>query len=264
MSNDMLALVAEWIGVVATVMIISLSPAFKRRPLIFTYPRREGIVALSLFGLVFAGAWLVLSVYPLNLSTPLTGANAVFSSDDLLGRAVFYLVALVPFGLALLIRRQPLLSAGLGQRTLKAALQLSFALMLLAVFLRGKVFNIIHGVSSAEINFLFAALITAFVEEAIFRGYIQLRLVAWWGEIWGWVAASLLFAAWRLPGKILAAGATLPAGTALLTGTALLAVALDLGLNFVFGLILGWIMRKCGNIIAPALYHAIHDWISIL
>ena len=61
-----------------------------------------------------------------------------------------------------------------------------------------------------------------------------------------------LYALWHLPQKLIIEHAD-PS-----------ALALSLLYLFLFGLLLGWIMRKSGNILAPTLYHAIHNWVLVL
>jgi membrane protease YdiL (CAAX protease family) len=253
MINTILLQIAEWAGVIAVTMILALSPAFKRRPLIFQYRQREGLVSLGLFILTWAGMWAA-AVYLPQAPVSGTGKDLAFSVDDLARQAGIALLFLAPFGLALLIRRQPLLSVGLGQRTLRASLYLGIALALMTVFLQGKINSIIYGgITTASTNYLLAVLVTAFVEEAIFRGFIQLRLVGWLGETWGWLATTGLFVLWRLPLKLLQVG-----------GVSLPDLALYLGLIFGSGLVLGWVMRKSGNILAPWLYHAFSAWLAVL
>jgi membrane protease YdiL (CAAX protease family) len=253
MINTLLLALAEWAGVIAVTMIMALSPAFKRRPLIFQYRLREGLVSISLFILAWAGMWAAALLLPQALISG-TGKDLVYSVNDVVRQAGTALLFLVPFGLSLLVRRQPLLSVGLGQRTLRASLYLGIALALIAIFLNGKVNAIIYGgITTATVNYLLAVLVTAFVEEAIFRGFIQLRLVGWLGETWGWLATAVLFVLWRLPQKLQQAG-----------GVSLPDLALYLALVFGSGLVLGWVMRKSGNILAPWLYHAFSAWLAVI
>ncbi len=88
-------------------------------------------------------------------------------------------------------------------------------------------------------------------EETIFRGYIQLRLVAVWGAWLGVVATAFLFVLWLLPYQ-LALGQT---SIVLLTG---------LGLAFVQGLVQGYLMHKSGHATAPGIYRAFSEWLSLL
>lgn len=255
--NSFILTIIELMGVVSVTMILGLSPVLsKRRPLIFSFPRREGIFALSLYVFITA---LVVTVYlglyhpsimELNQGTAVV--PSVYTPIQLLDQLGFALLIFLPFAAAILYRKQPWLSAGLGKSTLKGGLQLGFALALITIFLLGKIYAILDGVSSSQILYLFAMSAVGFVEEFAFRGYIQLRLCAWWGDTWGWIATSVMFSLWHLPQKIIVEGASLP----------------NIGISLLYllalGLVLGWIMKKSGNILAPAIYHAIHNWVSIL
>jgi membrane protease YdiL (CAAX protease family) len=157
-----------------------------------------------------------------------------------------------PFLLALAIRRQPLLSVGLSRALMRPGLQLGAALALIAVFLSSKIYTIINGLTAAEGLYLVAMLIAGLTEEFIFRGYIQLRLMGWLGEIPGWLLAAALYALWHVPQKLILEGVSLPQ------------LGLSLAYLFVWGLLLGWILRKSGSILATGIYHAVHNWIQVL
>lgn len=243
-----LAYIAEWAGVIAVIMLLVLSPRFQRRPLIFKYPRREALVALGLAAVLIAAWWMLFRVVALPAPDSIAGKEGfIYTLDELLRQVLFSFASAGLFYLALLVRQQPLLSAGLHPKTFKNSLQLGFALSLLSIFLRGKIGSIVEGVTPAHGYYLIAMLALAFANEFIFRGFIQPRLSAWWGEIPGWLAAAVLFTAANLPQLFLSASAM----PMTLRAASLLA----------FGLVQGYAMRKTGNIAGLTLYHAVHNWI---
>ncbi len=246
-----LSFLAEILGVVAVTMLLGLSPLFKRRPLVFKYPRREVAVSLGLALLLLAGLWLIYSRMTVIPPTVLT--TAPFSTTQLIQQVLIALFIAVPVAAALIIRGQPARSAGLGSQTLRPSIQLAIALGVITIFLRGKIYNILDGISPSEFYLLLAMLAIGFAEEFAFRGYIQPRLSGWIGERWGWVATALIFTLVHIPDRILAAHLASPTDLAL--------SLLDL---LVLGLLLGWIMRKSGNLLAPGLYHAIHLWVMYI
>jgi membrane protease YdiL (CAAX protease family) len=245
-----LILLAEWIGVIAIVMLLGLSGRFKRRPLVFKYPRREAAVAAGLWLLLTVGWYLAAQWLRPKLPALLPEMQPsawVFSQGDLWVLLAFGLGGALIFAAAVLLRGQPWLSAGFSPQTMRASLSLSFALALIAIFLRGKIFTILNGLSADEGLFFIAALLFGLAMEFIFRGYLQPRLSALLGETQGWLAAALAFAI-----------ASLPLYSALnATGV----VALNFALLLLFGLLQGWIFRKSGHVLAPALYHAVHLWL---
>lgn len=238
---------AEWLGVSAFAWILALIPALKTPPVIFKYARRDGMIALFLGAstLLFAVA-----LSPVGLSgsidrwLPVSGP-----ASALLHPLVLAALSLLPFIAALLTRGQPALSAGWSAKRMRAGLQTGLTVVLLTVFLRNRVLDIVGGLKTDEVTYLLFALGIALCEETIFRGYIQLRLDNWLGGNRGWIATALMFAAFRFPG-LLATGST---------SQALFGLLLILGESFTAG----WLMRKSGHVLAPALYRAASIWMGV-
>jgi membrane protease YdiL (CAAX protease family) len=236
--NSILLYVSEWLGVAAVIWLVRASTRLKVHPVGFKYPAREGYVSLGLFVSILALAYFFFT--------------RVNRAPDALGllwqRLVVDGIALAIFGMALLGRVQPLRSAGWGRATLSAALRLGLALVFLTIFLRGKVFTIINGISAQAGLALLACLGIGLAEETIFRGYIQSRMCFWLGERWGWLATAGLFLVWQTP-RLAADPANLPLN--------LLVVAVQ-------SLLLGWLAQTSGNVLAPTLYRAISEWVGFL
>jgi membrane protease YdiL (CAAX protease family) len=115
--------------------------------------------------------------------------------------------------------------------------------------LRNRALDLINGITTPQVTYLFLAMGIALAEETIFRGYIQLRLGWWLGENKGWLVTGLFYAAFRFP-VLLAAGDL---------NAALFGLLLALGQ----GLVAGWLMRKSGHVLAPALYRAVSIWMNV-
>ncbi len=235
--RDALLLLIEVMGVVAVTLLLTLSPRFRHAPLVFRYPRREGGIALSLFGLTLIGSFLYLGTTKVAASAPLTG------QINLMGMALLlYLGALVARG-------QPLRSAGWGRATLFPALQLGLGLIFITLFLRGQFSRLLAGIPPEQGQALLLSLLLALGEESIFRGYLLPRWSAWLGPRTGWLINGLAFALWRLPWVLNTAPNVLwPA----------------LGVALLQGLLLGWIMQKSDHVLAPALYRGFSDWLRLL
>jgi membrane protease YdiL (CAAX protease family) len=237
--NALILTAAEYLGVVAVMMIAGLSPSLKRRrPLGFKYPMRDGRGSLSLFALILLMAFLVY----IQFFTPIHADQLMWQ------RLVIAVIALLPFGAAMVIRGQPLRSAGWGRETIGLAFRIGLALAFLTIFLRGKIWPLIRGITPETGIALLVWLGIAAAEETIFRGYIQPRLSAWLGENYGLLATAALFGFWQLP-HLLADPTTL---------------VIRVGLVVLQGLILGWVMRKTGNVVAPFLYRAFSEWVGLL
>lgn len=238
---------AEWLGVVAVVWLFSLSPRLRQPRLGFKYARRDGLVALSLFLLITAFAFALYSGQV--GGRMIDSLNVPELVQPLLRPVVLSLVCVLPFVAALVVRGQPVRSIGWGAAALRPGLYIGILLVLLTIFLRNRVMDVLGGPSSDQITYLLYALALAFAEETAFRGYIQPRLSWWLGENRGWIATSLMFAVWRFP--------------ALLGTGDLSSLLIGLGLLIVQGLMAGWIMRRANHVIAPALYRAASIWMAV-
>ena len=236
--NTILLYISEWMGVVAVTWLVRLNPRLKARPVGFKYPAREGYVSLGLFVSILALAYFFFT--------------RVGQAPDALGlvwqRLTVDGIALAIFAIALLGRGQPLRSAGWSKAATGLGLRIGLALAFLTIFLRGKVFSIINGVTPQAGLALLACLGIGLAEETIFRGYIQMRMSSWLGETWGLLATAGLYLVWQLP-RLLAAPSNL---------------LLNLLIVGVQGVVLGWLAQVGGNAMAPAIYRAISEWVGFL
>jgi membrane protease YdiL (CAAX protease family) len=240
--------VSEWLGVVAVTMLAGTSARFKSiRPVAFVYPRREGILSLYIFSLILVLA--VLFYTPALNAVPLV---QILGLDELSGPLDLSLVCLLPFLLALIVRKQPALSTGWSSRNLNASLRLGLALVFLAVFLRGALYSLLDGVTSQEIQTLLLWIGIALAEETIFRGYLQTRLANWLGKYQGWILTALLFTLWNTPRFMLYPHPGAPT------------LVFSLAFTFFQGLLLGWIYLKNGHVAASGMYRAVSEWIFYL
>lgn len=238
---------AEWLGVIAVAWLLSLAPQLRSKPVGFRFPRRDGLVALSLGGaaILFAFVFSAQGVASfVDGFLKITGP-----AQDLVHPFVLAVVALLPFVAALLTRGQPPMSAGWSGKRLRAGMYVGVAVALLTIFLRNRVMDLLAGLNSNEITYLIFALGIAAAEETIFRGYIQLRLSWWMGETRGWITSALFFAVFRFPALLILGS----------WQKALFGLALALG----EGLVAGWLMRKSGHVLAPILYRAASIWMNV-
>jgi membrane protease YdiL (CAAX protease family) len=246
-TDTILLIVAEWIGVIAVGMLAGLSPQLQKiRPLQFLFPRREASVTLSTNAILF-----VFSIF-LYIRFFTTAIEPGVNQPEILWQRILLdLIALAAFGAALYIRKQPVRSALWGRDALRPNIQFGFLLIMLSIFLRGRVFAIINGVDANEGLALVQWLIISLCEVSIFFGFSQPRLIARFGENIGWIASAILFALWQI----------IPLALHGTDGqTALLQVALAIGQGF----LLGWITRKSRHCLAPILYLAASQWLFLI
>ncbi len=261
--NFPILLISEIVGVIAVVLILSISPVVKsKRPLQFLYPKREGSAALTVGILVLLFTAFVQRFQPLLFAQLINftsypglfnATKSTFANINALTAALIFSAAIIfPVGISLFIRKQPLLSIGLSKPGLKIGLQTGAVLVILVIFLQGKIFDIINGLSQGAFLTLAVAFVAVLGEEVVFRGYIQPRFAAWLGEKWGILAAIFLYLAWwALP----AIGAYSGDGLQLLGGFLY---------RITLAFLLSWIMKKTGSLLTPMLYHTAHLWLAFM
>jgi membrane protease YdiL (CAAX protease family) len=247
--TNIIIFVTEWLGVVAVAWLLGLSRRFQKPQIGFLYARRDGIIALSLSAVIIIFSYFYYTSIKLpQFPQPLRITPAPI--HDLLQALILAVFCIAPFIVAMLVREQPIRSIGWNPALITPGLQMGVAMAILTIFLRNRVMNVLGGLATPFLSSLPIALGIALLEETIFRGYVQLRLVWWLGAWPGMVLSAVLFTLWHLPAWL----NTIPPQT----------IYYLCGLTFAQGLVLGWVMRKSGTVVAPALYRAISIWVSLL
>jgi len=165
-------------------------------------------------------------------------------------RLLLAVILMTPFVLALVYRRQPIRTLGWG-KTFRPSFQLGLGLLALIIFLHGKIFAIINHMSGSLAVLFLVLLVIALLEESVFRGYIFIRLTAGFGSTSGLVMTALLATIWQ--------------AALLVDFNAAISVVLPgLAIILVQSLVLGWVMKKSGHVIAPAMYAAISNFMIFL
>ncbi len=238
---------SEWLGVVAVVMIAGVSPILQKiRRIEFQFPQREANFALTLFVLIYVFAFQYFANPIFNF---LKDIASNFEGGEIAERMLLALICFLPFIIALIVRGQPLKSIGWSRENLRSGLTVGLMLALLTVFLRGKFMTLLAGISTQQMALLGVILLYTLAEETIFRGYIQLRFASRFGERWGWLLSAAIFVLWQLPGR--------------LGVTPFVSLWPVLLMGLINGLLLSWIMKKSGHVLAPTLYRAISMWLFL-
>lgn len=241
-----IVILTEWLGVIAVAWLLSATPRFRKQTVGFRYARRDGIVALTVGGVLVLIGWIFASSSPgkmlwelIRLPEPARRLNPLF---------ILAMISLVITLAALFLRGQPLKGAGWNTTNLRLGIQTGLALALLTIFLRNRVMDVLNGLSREEIAYLLVVLGIALAEETIFRGYVQMRLCWWLGERQGVLATAALNTLWRLP-LLLASGAY---------------IVLWLNLVIMIGqaILSGWLMQKTGSVLTTILYRTTSLWMN--
>lgn len=195
------------------------------------------LVAIIILGLVFA----LLARMPTVYAAPTDSRS--YELIDVVGQALAWALVLIPMHLGASHHQLKLADLQLHGRRWLSAIALSVVI--------GAIFFVAQGKVDAAPRLwawwgLYAALqylVVGLAEEVFARGYLQVRWVAaagWWV---GWLGASLVMAALHLPQYLIAYQMEwLPA---------IVEVAQILPLS----LLLGYVLHKNGNLLAPILVH---------
>ena len=239
-----LYIIAVWLSSVAVTVLFDRVAPFKRRPVSFTSPRREAILGLCLIPLSVC----LMMLFRLAFASVLSGMaqSETYSLEMMFWVLIVRGIFFAPFVIALLIRHQGLATIGLSRHNLVLSVFLGLILSGVTVVTYVLVFSKAIVIDSELLSsylyfFVTSLLAVGFVEEAMFRGYLQLRLATWLGARRGWILTAIVF-------TVLHAGQSI---------TGLVSV-------FVTGLVFGWIMKKSENIVGLSIWHAFMDWVWIL
>ena len=177
---------------------------------------------------------------------------------DILAYLLAYSVMILLLIVALRRTTQKLESIGITRANLGRTLTFGLSLGAIYLFVAGSVNSLLLGMgfvgfSPILLYGLILFTLVGFVEEIIWRGYIQTRLVACMGKPKGLVVTSLAFALlWHFP----VAYYTQASGDVL----AALAYA---SLRFFPGFLLGYTMIRSQNILPSSILHLFYDWSTI-
>jgi len=233
-----------WLSAIVITLAFDRIAPFKRQPVSFSSPRKEVILSLCLLALTIA-----ISVFISRVSTPLLQTFEKEWPNSSLAYVAWKLfttgIAFAPFAAALLIGHQNLTTIGLSRHNLLPSAFLGIILSIVTVGAFVVVFGRFSSLTTfsyAHLHYLVAMMLSpGFLEEAIFRGHLQLRLTAWLGARRAWILTAIVFTIGHFGQSIFG----------------LVSV-------FILALLFGWIMIKIENIVGLCIWHGFIDWVWIL
>ena len=156
------------------------------------------------------------------------------------------IVFILPVLLILRLEGSSLESAGISRKNLKNSLLLTGPLLLLsALILDFRPNAILTGYASMS---LIKALVIAAGEETYFRGFLQLKCQALFGDFKGAALSTLLFSLYHLP------------IISLYEGTIPFMLVMNLLTTLIFGSFQAILMHKTQNTASPILFHGFMNW----
>lgn len=240
------------------VYVLTRASGFRYQGYSFTNPKQA-----SLYGIAAViGGWLLVSALFLMLASSQGSSQMASGSredgvSDIVSQAILALIAFGPALLVMRLRREPWASAGVSRHNFRPALILG--LLLGACSVAGLFFSdsrsvskVVSGLTVGDFWALLRYAIVGFGEEFAFRGYLQTRMVAWLGKWQGWIVTSLLMALAHIVQRMTMMG--MPPLEAVTSSAALLPMSV----------LMGYVMLRTENIIAPGVFHTFGNWVNTL
>jgi len=249
--------------IVGVPIVYLLSRALKLhpKPISISDPKREATHALWMIVpfVAVAAIWRTflyfIYVPAFHLGDHFLNGGQTVDTYDLLAYLLLYVVE-IPL-LIIVLRRtgQKLGSIGITRANLGRMLALGLSSGVIYVLVSGALSSFqFTGLSYSLFYGLVLLTIVGFVEEIIWRGYIQTRLVSRVGRLKGLLFTSLMFALlWHFPVAYYTQASQNVLGALLYASE-----------RFFPGLLLGYIMIRSQNIIPSSIFHALYDWSTLL
>lgn len=215
-------------------------------------PKESTWYALLAVGLSLLMAILI-TIIAARWKGPRTGEDIeVYELRHLIPQIIFLAIWVVPAALVMAVRRESLETAGITSRNLWQSLIIGLLLALSAFYFQpggflGKIVNICSHHAVAFVYYFFIA----FGEEFLFRGFLQTRLVCRCGNVKGWLITAVIFAYGHLPYNMF------------INGTSFLDAVLASTTLIPIGLLMGFVMLRTRNLVAPLMFHIFVNWVTV-
>jgi membrane protease YdiL (CAAX protease family) len=218
-----------------------------------TEKSKEAVRSLLIFVVIFIITFAILYYYQNVWVRPTLTEDLIYVLRD----AGWMIVILLPVIAILKLTRQNFGSIGITRENISK--NISLGVLLSAVFITIFAFlgsrlggTSFVGLSVPIIYSLISLAIIGFGEEIVFRGYVQTRLTASKGAIWGLLFTSVLYAIFQFPVGYFCFGGDIQSG---------LFYALW---RLSAGLVFGYVFHKSQSIIPSSILHTLLVWGALL
>lgn len=221
-----------------------------------SHPKQSGLYAL--------GAVIISSCIITGLMLANGAQNAVesdltttsYTLNKVVNIIIIWLIMLSPVFIVKRIRKETWRSCGVSKHNLKQSLWIGtiLAVLIITNVLLFGINNLVDIGQKLTISAFWALLyyaVVGFSEEFMYRGFLQVRLMGWIGKWQGWVLTSILMALIHIPQRMALGLSPLEA---LISSASLIPISL----------IMGYIMIKTENIVAPGIGHTFANWANVL
>jgi membrane protease YdiL (CAAX protease family) len=244
---------------VSGLIVYSLSKIMKVKYIGFEFsdPEQSALFAIGAVIISFCMiSGLMLATKSQNASEVVSSSNH-YSINSVINIIFVWLILLLPILIVKKRRKESWSSTGISKHNLKQSIWIGSVLAVIAVvsvLLFGSVSLGDIG-QKLTVNSLWALVyfaVVGFSEEFMFRGFLQIRLMEWLGKWKGWILTSLFMAFVHIPQRIAIWGVS--------PQEAIISAALLIPIS----LMMGYILIKTENIIAPGIFHTFANWVNVL
>jgi membrane protease YdiL (CAAX protease family) len=221
-----------------------------------SHPKQSALYALGaviISSCMITG--LMLSISAQNASeSDLTTTS--YTLSKVINIMISWLIMLSPVFIMKRIRKETWRSCGVSKHNLKQSLWIGtiLAVLIIVIVLLFGLNNLADVGQKLTISAFWALLyyaVAGFSEEFMFRGFLQVRLIEWIGKWQGWILTSILMAFIHIPQRMALGLSPLEA---LISSAYLIPISL----------IMGYIMIKTENIVAPGICHTFANWVNVI
>ena len=183
---------------------------------------------------------------------PASGSPIIHTGYSVINQLIAYLLFCGPAILVLRTRKESWDSIGITTHNLNRSLFLGILLAATTILTCNECLKgITAGLNANHFWALLQFSVVGISEELLFRGYLQSRLMAWLGQLRGWLLASILMALVHIAQRMVVGG--LNPIAALISSAALIPISL----------LMGYVLLRTENIVAPAIFHTFADWVGV-
>jgi len=251
-STDLVTFILILAVGVPLVYIVAKLLKLPSQPIEIAEKKKQAILSLTLFVVVFAIAFAILAIYAYVWVRPNLQEDPIYVFRD----TIWTTAILIPLVAVAKLTGQNFASLGLSRRNLTKNLSfgffVSFIFIFILVFLAPSLGGGFAGFSLPAVYSLISLVLIGFGEEIIFRGFIQTRLTAYGGAITGITVSSLLFAFFNFP-----------LGYFCYSGDVLAAFSYALW-RFSTGFVFSYMFHRSKNIVPSTIFHALFIWGALL
>jgi membrane protease YdiL (CAAX protease family) len=242
----------------AIVYILALLLKVKYKGFKFSNPRKSAVYAI--IAVIISSSIVVIVALSLSKShntSEMASEIQKFNHNSVINIIISWSIMLLPILMIKKSRKETWASTGISKHNLRASIIIGGILGIVTIaavvlFDSKTLGEIIQKLTLSTLWAFVYYAVVGFCEEFMFRGYLQIRLMEWLGRGKGWIVTSIVMALIHIPQRIVIIG--LAPKEAIISAILLIPISL----------MMGYIMIKTENIVAPSIYHTFANWVSVL